>query len=457
MKLLYVSPYIPYPLTNGGSQAFFMMADYVRNHHDLSVLFYVHNSVDRNNVDELKKRWPNVRFYIYDKHLGKNNIKTKLWLDPYEGMSWLDRKICQSYDFMQLSLLRKIARKKRKYDYSSFSSRHHLGDAKHADIVRNNSTLFYSGSIDLSPIFFSYVEEVCMEGFDVIQVEFYEYLPLIYFLPQKAKKIFVHHELRFVRNENELKLFKNPQSTDLVLFEKQKSIELSQLSAYDAVVTLTTIDRDILCNYLPPEKVFVSPAITQTVSFEYKSFSPASELVFIGNGDHFPNLDGMVWLLHDVMPILLSKHIGNPKINITGRWNDKMKKGLKRLYPSIEFVGYVDDLQTFLNGKISIVPIRIGSGMRMKILDSVFAAAPIVTTSKGCEGLPVVNGENCLIADTTEEFANAVASLLSDKQLQQILAMNAQGAKTTMLDKEQLFQMRMAVYEHFRKEPSEPV
>jgi glycosyltransferase involved in cell wall biosynthesis len=303
-------------------------------------------------------------------------------------------------------------------------------------------------SVDLTPSFCSYVSDVCSQGFDIVQVEFFEYLPLVYAIPQQCKKVFVHHELRFIRNEIEVGLFKNVQLSDTMLLQKKKEEELAALSAYDAVVTLTDIDRDILKEYLPEKKLFTSPAITQTVALEHLPFKPVKDIVFVGNSNHFPNVDGMVWFCSEIVPILKEKGVQVPTIYATGNWDARNKKILTELCPELAFPGFIDDLQSFLNGKLSIVPIRIGSGMRMKLIDTACAAAPIVTTSKGCEGLPFVHEKNCLKADTPEDFANAVARLLADQNLQKKLAINAQNAKTTMLDEQQRLTMRLKVYEN---------
>ena len=233
-----------------------------------------------------------------------------------------------------------------------------------------------------------------------------------------------------------------------MLLKKKKAEELAALSAYDAVITLTDIDKDILKAYLPENKLFTSPAITQTVALEHLPFKPVKDIVFVGNGNHFPNVDGMVWFCGEIVPLLKAQGVQVPTIYATGNWDARNKKILTDLCPEVAFSGFIDDLQSFLNGKLSVVPIRIGSGMRMKLIDTACAGAPIVTTSKGCEGLPFVDGKNCLIADGAEDFAAAVARLFTDQQLQEQLAVNAQDSKSNMLDEQQLLQMRLKVYEN---------
>jgi glycosyltransferase involved in cell wall biosynthesis len=434
-KLLYICPFIPYPLNTGGNQAFFMMADNVRKYHDLSMLLYVHHKDDRKNLEELKRLWPDVTFYAYDKETEKEFLGENPELALSYGMSRKDKAQMHTYNFILHSMQRKVSRKRRKYE------------AIQDDMVRSNSTLFME-NLDLTAPFCSYVQYVCEQHFDIIQVEFYEYLPIVYALPKDSKKVFVHHELRFVRNEIEINLFHKLLPTDIISLESKKAKELAALSAYDAVITLTDTDRDILKQYLPEDKLFTSPAITQLVSVEHMPFKPVKDIAFVGNSIHFPNVDGILWFCKEVLPCLRSKGVQIPTIYVTGNWDKKIMEELSALCPEITFVGFINDLQSFLNGKLSIVPIRIGSGMRMKLIDTACAAAPIVTTSKGCEGLPFVHEENCLMADTPEDFADAIARLLSDEDLQRHLAVNAQDLHTEMLNEDELLHKRMNVYDH---------
>lgn len=432
-KLLYINTYIPYPLNSGGNQAFFTITNYIRKQYDLSLLLYIHNSKDMENVKELQELWPDVTFYLYEPH---EQPKT----NPYAYMPWPDRTICTVFDFLWHSLKRKVNRRVRRYNNRVAKNGEHEGD-----MVRSNSTLFMVNE-DMTSSFMEYVKLISSKGFDIVQVEFYDYLQLVYVLPKTTKKVFVHHELRFVRNENELQFFKHPKFTDHILFEELKWKEIGALNAYDAVVTLTEIDKDILCRYLSPNKVFSSPALTKTVTQERLQFKPCKDLVFVGSGSHFPNADGMVWFCKEVVPLLQQKDISLPTIYVTGEWKKELQEDLKKLCPTLHFTGFVDDLQQFLNGKISVVSIRIGSGMRMKILDSISAAAPIVTTSKGCEGLPMVHHKNCLIANSAENFAQAIEEILTDVKLQEQLVISAQNTETSMLNEEELFKKRTDVY-----------
>ncbi len=432
MKLLYITPYIPWPLNCGGNQAFYMMADFIRNQHELSILVRVNNQGDRNAVEELKKKWDNVVFYVYDK---KDNNHEE-YDDLPENVTFFDKLLFKSYDAICRSINRKKRRKWFKYSQK---------DLENSDFVRGFSVLFDNDlTLDLS--FCNYITNVSRKGFDVIQVEFYEFLPLIYLLPTDVKTIFVHHEIRFVRLENEMANFKKFLPTDTILFERKKAQELAALSLYDTVVTLTEVDRKILRKFIPEEKVFVSPAITNSLSQHYMPWKRGNDLVFVGGNNHFPNYDALVWYIREVLPLLRKAQVV-PQLFVVGNWRGSMVDKIKKNVPEVRFVGFVDDLKSFLNGKISIVPLRIGSGMRMKILDSIFAGSPIVTTSKGCEGLPMSDGEHCFITDTAEGFANSILKVVADEEIQRTFSEKSQKIDVGMLNVKKLLNRRAMVYE----------
>lgn len=92
----------------------------------------------------------------------------------------------------------------------------------------------------------------------------------------------------------------------------------------------------------------------------------------------------------------------------------------------VKTTGFVDDIRPYVEqAAVFVVPIRIGSGTRLKILDAMAMEKAIVSTSVGCEGLRVTNGENILIADTPEDFADRVVKVLTDDGMRQKLEENA--------------------------------
>lgn len=446
MKILYIIPYVPYPLNSGGNQAFYNMANAIRKEHDVSLLLYIHSSEDRRNMQQLQAQWEDVKFYPY------SDIEYSRL--PVSNMSKKDAIECNLFNWIGNSMERKIARRIRKYEVKSTETEKtplQLREEKQKDFdlgefVRENSCLFRSTS-DLNENFLKYVYEVSRKGFDAIQVEFYEYMPLVYFLPKETNTIFVHHELRFIRNKNEYDLFSKKRLKDRLILEQQKNDELGMLSHYNHIIVLTETDKAILKEHLPTKDIYVSPALTNNRENNKDGypFKEAAELVFVGGGAHFPNADGVLWFCKEVMPELQKISVV-PTIHIVGKWEKNIKKIIQKEQSKIHFAGFVENLEECINGKITIVPIRIGSGMRMKIMDAIAANAPMVTTSKGCEGIPLQNGTDCFIADSAKEFAEGIKHLINNHSLQKMFANNAHDKLSTILSNESLLERRLAFY-----------
>lgn len=426
MKILFITPHTPYPLNSGGNQAFFNMVDRIRAGHEVSLLLCVRRHKDRQDIDKLKQIWPDVTFYEYfhSEHGEEKSAEAR--------MPWADRMACRCFDFIRRSMERKIRRRTRRREAET-------------DFVRQNTTLYLKNE-DMTPDFCHFVSRTARRGFDLIQVEFYEYLPLVYLLPENVTKYFVHHELRYVRNANEMKLFEETTPYDVLTYGQQKDAELKALAHYDRIVVLTETDKELLLGEAPGLHICVSPAVTTGTDRQDMPFRPARDLVFVGFGSHFPNADAMMFFCREVVPLLRRKGI-MPRLYVVGKWSTNIQQLLKEAYPEIIFTGFVENLSAFVNGKISIVPIRIGSGMRMKILDAISMGSPLVTTSKGMEGLPLSDGRDCLIADTAEDFAQAVETLCGNPMLQEELATRAQQKQKESLNPSDLYERRLSLYQ----------
>jgi glycosyltransferase involved in cell wall biosynthesis len=85
---------------------------------------------------------------------------------------------------------------------------------------------------------------------------------------------------------------------------------------------------------------------------------------------------------------------------------------------AVEYTGYVDDIRTLVaESRVSVVPLRHGSGTRLKILESLALGTPVVSTTKGAEGLSVTSGEDILLRDDPDGFARGVVELLGSDEL----------------------------------------
>jgi glycosyltransferase involved in cell wall biosynthesis len=138
-----------------------------------------------------------------------------------------------------------------------------------------------------------------------------------------------------------------------------------------------------------------------------------------------PNSDGVRWFARQVFP-LVRRQVPDAHLTIVGPRppRDLVDYG-KRHADFVHVTGYVPDLLPYLErASLMIVPVRVGSGMRVRILEAMARGLAIVSTTTGAEGIDVVSGEHLLIADKPAEFADAVARLLKDRALAESLSKN---------------------------------
>jgi polysaccharide biosynthesis protein PslH len=144
-------------------------------------------------------------------------------------------------------------------------------------------------------------------------------------------------------------------------------------------------------------------------------------LIFTGSFRYYANYDAMNWFLAEVFP-LIQAEVPEVRLMITGD-----HAGLP--LPSsmgVTLTGFVDDVRPLVaRSAVSLAPIRIGGGTRLKILEAMTLRIPVVSTSKGAEGLDIRHEKNILIADTPTEYAKAVIRLLREADIRKQLAESA--------------------------------
>ena len=158
---------------------------------------------------------------------------------------------------------------------------------------------------------------------------------------------------------------------------------------------------------------------------DYQGISEISQpesLIFTGSFRYEPNYEAMIWFINNVLPIIQLKI---PKINLTIT-GDHADLPLPQS-SNIHLTGFVEDIKPLISRSwISIAPLISGGGTRLKILEAMGLGVPVITTSKGAEGLDVTHGENILITDNPHQFAEYVIQLINDPQLRQSIIINAE-------------------------------
>jgi glycosyltransferase involved in cell wall biosynthesis len=149
----------------------------------------------------------------------------------------------------------------------------------------------------------------------------------------------------------------------------------------------------------------------------------SGSLIFPGALTYQANFDAMDFFLRQVFPSVKAKCPG-VTLRITGR-TDGVSVDRLPLSEGVTLTGYLDDVRPCVaRSWACVVPLHVGGGTRLKILEAMALGTPVVSTSKGAEGLEVTHGEDILIADTPTEFADALLRLLDDRALRARLATN---------------------------------
>ena len=176
--------------------------------------------------------------------------------------------------------------------------------------------------------------------------------------------------------------------------------------------------------------------------------------MFIGGMGYIPNLDSALYLLGDIYPRVRA---GEPDVmlNVVGTELRRIKSrnyGGKVLF----FENVPDILPYFRKADVLLVPLRSGAGTRIKILEAMAAGLPVVTTSKGCEGLDVRSGEHLLVADDPDAFTRAVVQILDDPSLRSGITHSARRLVEKKYSWESLVQSMDRAYDRlYQKGPGQ--
>jgi glycosyltransferase involved in cell wall biosynthesis len=218
----------------------------------------------------------------------------------------------------------------------------------------------------------------------------------------------------------------------LVQWLKLARYERRTLRGADAVAAVSEEDRRILIRLQPAARIGVVPNGVDTAHFSRAALRGeragplslgANTLVFSGTLDFRPNVDAVLWFAREALPRIRARR-PDARLLVVGKRPAPDLRALAE-QGALTLTGEVPDARPYIAGAmVYVVPMRIGGGVRLKLLEALSLEAPVVSTEMGAEGVAGLHGgEHCLLADDPAGFAAAVLRLLDDPALGQRLGM----------------------------------
>jgi len=181
-------------------------------------------------------------------------------------------------------------------------------------------------------------------------------------------------------------------------------------------------EQSLLLSLVSEADIHVIPNAVSVQSYEHVHEAPEPDtMIFTGSFRYRPNYEAMIWFAGFVLP-LIQEQIPHVRLTITGD-----PAGLPfPAYQGVVQTGFVDNIYPLIaRSWVSVVPLLVGGGTRLKILEAMALGTPVVSTSKGAEGLNAQPGKQLLIGNTAEQFARQTIVLLRDVDLRKRLAVDA--------------------------------
>jgi glycosyltransferase involved in cell wall biosynthesis len=258
------------------------------------------------------------------------------------------------------------------------------------------------------------------QHFDLVHVDSLDlaaYLPVIGASPI----VCVHHNVESVLLRRRAMTERSPWMRRYLMYQARLVERLEQRWC-DRValnVVVSPDDADVLSRIAPSAQIAVVPNGVDTEYFQPRHGSEEG-VVCVGGVNGFANRDALDELCQNILPVLRDFGLSIP-VRWVGRASESDRAAYRERY-GVELTGYVDDVRPFVErAACYAVPLRVGGGTRVKILDAWAMGKAVVSTSIGCEGLEAIDGQNILIRDTPREFAQAVRAVIEDAALRQRL------------------------------------
>jgi len=269
------------------------------------------------------------------------------------------------------------------------------------------------------------------ENFDIIYID---HLHMAYYIKKfrrvlpTIKKVLREHnvesQIMFRVYKNEKNIFKKYffWYQYLKLYNYEKNI----INLFDKIYMITEEDKDLILSMNSShENIYCLPAGVDTNKYypmEIKMYDRPT-ILFLGTMSWLPNIDAVDWFLKEMFDEIVKK-IPNILFLIVGKNPPQYITELAEKNDNIIVTGFVDDERPYIaSADLVIVPLRIGGGMRIKILNTLAMRKTVISTKIGAEGIKLSESD-IVIANTRQEFIDSIVNLIHDQKLNQLYASN---------------------------------
>ena len=206
-----------------------------------------------------------------------------------------------------------------------------------------------------------------------------------------------------------------------------RDVETQLLRLCDAHTVCSEREREMLLARVPEARIEV---VGNGVDCDFFAQAPAGssarqDVLFMGRMDYHANIDAALYFVREVWPLVRQRR---PELRLTIVGAQPSKAILALREQGITVTGTVDDVRPYYRSAlVSVVPLRVGGGTRLKVLEAMAAGTPVISTTLGAEGLTTTHGKDILLADTPRAMADAIVSLRAESPLWHQLAANGRS------------------------------
>lgn len=260
---------------------------------------------------------------------------------------------------------------------------------------------------------------VASGGFDIVQIEFAQMAAFRFPMPadRRWRATLDEHNIEFdiVRRTAGGATSPVRRLYSEVDYRKLAREERGAWRRLDGVTLTSERDAGILRSLEPSTRLAVVPNGVDIDHFTPSEAPPTPDnLLFFGAMNYYPNQEGIAYFLEQIFPLILRRR-PHTKLWIVGPGADHL---YKHRGPNIEVTGFVDAVEPYIDqASAVVVPLRLGGGTRLKIVEAMAKGKAIVSTTVGAEGIDVVNDQSAILADDPQEFASQVERVLADPPL----------------------------------------